>query len=178
MLSESFIYVALEEETAGERVYNLSLLLAAWAISYICGMLNVDVDALDACEDEAVKDWYNKSIRRDQGGLNRAINKRTVRKERVPGGLLRLSHSVGRGPSSIPNYIHTSRHQSPHSSCIITPRLSVHFIISQILKVCLRLVHPQGTSFNDNNGCSETIVHNEENQTSIQSQAQPSISGL
>ena len=48
-------------------------------------MLNVDVDALDACEDEAVKDWYNKNIRRDQGGLNRAINKRTGRKDRVPG---------------------------------------------------------------------------------------------
>ena len=85
VLLESFIRVALEEETAGEGVYNLSLLLAAWAISYICGMLNVDVDALDACEDEAVKDWYNKNIRRDQGGLNRAINKRTGRKDRVPG---------------------------------------------------------------------------------------------
>jgi hypothetical protein len=85
VLLESFIRVTLKEENEGEGVYNWSELLGAWAISYIYGMLNVDVDALDACEDEAVKDWYNKNIRRDEGGLNREINKRTGRKERVPG---------------------------------------------------------------------------------------------
>ena len=85
MLLESFIRVALKEEKEGEGLYNWSELLGAWAISYICGMLNVDVDALDACEDEAVKDWYNKNIRREQGGLDRTINKWMGRKERVPG---------------------------------------------------------------------------------------------
>jgi hypothetical protein len=84
VLLESFIRVTLEEEKEGDGVYNWSELLGAWAISYICGMLNVGVDALDACEDEAVKDWYNKNTRRDQGGLNREINKRTGRKERIP----------------------------------------------------------------------------------------------
>jgi hypothetical protein len=50
-----------------------------------CGPSVREVDALDDCEDEAVKDWYNKSIRRDQGGLDRTINKWMGRKERVPG---------------------------------------------------------------------------------------------
>jgi hypothetical protein len=80
VLLESFIRVILEEKAAG--MYNWSALLSAWAISYVCGLLDVDVDALDTCEDERVRDWYNKKIRRDQGGLNRAINKRTGRKEK------------------------------------------------------------------------------------------------
>ena len=83
VLSESFIRVALEEKAAG--MYNWSGLLSAWAISYICGELNVGVDALDTCGDEGVRDWYNKNIRRDQGGLNRIINKRVSRMEQQCG---------------------------------------------------------------------------------------------
>ena len=56
VLLESFIRVALKEEKEGEGLYNWSELLGAWAISYICGLLNVDIDALDGCEDQAVKD--------------------------------------------------------------------------------------------------------------------------
>jgi hypothetical protein len=76
VLLESFIRLILEEKSS---MHNWSGLLTAWAISYICGALNVGVDALDTCEDEGVKSWYNKNIRRDKGGLNRAINKRTGR---------------------------------------------------------------------------------------------------
>ena len=81
VLLESFIRVILEEEAAGMDDY-WSGLLSAWAISYICGMLNVGVDALDTCEDEGVRNWYDKNIMRDQGGLNREINKRTGRLEK------------------------------------------------------------------------------------------------
>ncbi|KAI9860740.1 MAG: hypothetical protein M1813_005663 [Trichoglossum hirsutum] len=94
VLLESFIRVILEEKAAG--VYNWSGLPSAWAISYVCGMLSVGVDALDTCEDERVRDWYNKNIRRDQGGLNRAINKRTGRMEQrgaVP-GIAILAHEL------------------------------------------------------------------------------------
>jgi hypothetical protein len=56
--------------------------MSGWAISYICGLLNVGVDALDTCKDEGVRNWYNKKIRRDQGSLNREINKRMGRKEK------------------------------------------------------------------------------------------------
>jgi len=79
VLLESFSRVILEEKEAG--TYNCSGLLSVWAISYVCGLLGVDVDALDNCEDKGVRDWYNKAIRRDQGGLNREINKRTGRVE-------------------------------------------------------------------------------------------------
>ncbi|KAI9770577.1 MAG: hypothetical protein M1840_003167 [Geoglossum simile] len=82
MLLGSFIRVLLVEEAAGGIIHSWALLLGAWAISYICGMLDVGVDALDTCEDERVRAWYNKNIRRDQGGLNRAINKRAGRMER------------------------------------------------------------------------------------------------
>jgi len=83
---ESFIRVILEEEAAGMDDY-WSELLSAWAISYVCGMLNVGVDALYTCEDEGVRNWYNKNIMRDQGGLNREINKRTGRLEKKPGAV-------------------------------------------------------------------------------------------
>ncbi|KAN0070899.1 hypothetical protein V8E54_011064 [Elaphomyces granulatus] len=79
VLMESFIRVLLVEKAAGNMKNDWSLLLSVWIISYICGWLDVGVDALDDCEDDRVRDWYNKNIMRDQGGLNRAINKRTGR---------------------------------------------------------------------------------------------------
>ena len=51
MLLESFIRVILVEEAAGMMIHDWSSLLSAWNISYICGMLNVGIDALDTCED-------------------------------------------------------------------------------------------------------------------------------
>ncbi|KAI9772216.1 MAG: hypothetical protein M1840_000965 [Geoglossum simile] len=82
VLLESFIRVILVEEAAGKVVNDWSPLLSAWAISYICGMLDVGADALDTCEDEKVGAWYNENIGRDRGGLNKAINKRTGRMEK------------------------------------------------------------------------------------------------
>lgn len=54
-------------------------LLTAWAISFICGHLDVSLDALDGCPNDDVKDWFNKTIRRGQGGLDKSITKRTGR---------------------------------------------------------------------------------------------------
>ena len=84
MLLESFICVIPEENEAGMDGFWAGC-VSVWAISYICGLLNVGVDALDDCEDEGVRDWYNKNIRRDQGSLNREINKRTGRVEKKHG---------------------------------------------------------------------------------------------
>lgn len=82
VLLESFIRVLLVEKAAGNMINDWSLLLSVWIISYICGWLDVGVDALDDCEDDRVRDWYDKNIMRDQGGLNRTINKRTGRTEK------------------------------------------------------------------------------------------------
>lgn len=82
VLLESFIRLLLVERAAGKMINDWSSLLSVWAISYICEWLDVGVDALDACEDQGVRDWYNENIMRDQGGLNRAINKRTGRVEK------------------------------------------------------------------------------------------------
>lgn len=75
VLLESMIKTLLKEE----QPTTWRSLLTAWAVSYICGYLDVCVDALDGCEDENVKEWYNAAIRRDQGGLDRTRNKRTGR---------------------------------------------------------------------------------------------------
>ena len=72
----------LVEKAAGNMINDWSLLLSVWIISYICGWLGVGVDALDDCEGDRVRDWYDKNIMRDQGGLDRTINKRTGRIEK------------------------------------------------------------------------------------------------
>lgn len=48
-------------------------ILRGWSVGYICGYIDVELDALDGCENEDVKTWYNSAIRRDQGGLDRTI---------------------------------------------------------------------------------------------------------
>ena len=45
----------------------------------LSGYLDVPLDALDSCPDEAVKEWFNEAIRRDKGGLDKSITKRTGR---------------------------------------------------------------------------------------------------
>ncbi|PGH03513.1 hypothetical protein AJ79_07348 [Helicocarpus griseus UAMH5409] len=75
VLLESMIRTLLKDE---EPTMWKSL-LTAWAVSYICGYLDVSLDALDECDDENVKTWYNKEIRRDLGGLDKTRNKRTGR---------------------------------------------------------------------------------------------------
>lgn len=75
VLLESMIKTLLKEE----QPTMWKSLLTAWAVSYICGYLDVGVDALDGCEDENVRVWYNAAIRRDQGGLDQTRNIRTGR---------------------------------------------------------------------------------------------------
>ncbi|KAI9875801.1 MAG: hypothetical protein M1830_007992, partial [Pleopsidium flavum] len=77
-LLESLIKVILEDKDTG-YLKTWQTLLRAWAISYVYGELNVENDALDVCEDADVKSWFNKAIRRDQGGLDRTITKRKGR---------------------------------------------------------------------------------------------------
>jgi hypothetical protein len=75
VLLESMIKTLLKEE----QPTTWETLLTAWAVSYICGYLDVDIDALDGCDDENVKAWYNAALRRDQGGLDRTWTKRRGR---------------------------------------------------------------------------------------------------
>lgn len=35
-------------------------MLETWAISYVCGYLDVSLDALDKCPDTAVREWFSK----------------------------------------------------------------------------------------------------------------------
>ena len=45
--------------------------LECWAISYLYCQLMMPDDCLDSVEDEEVKAWFNKRIRRYEGGLDR-----------------------------------------------------------------------------------------------------------
>jgi hypothetical protein len=45
--------------------------LEGWALSYVYGALMVSDDALDSCDDDEAKDWFNKRIRRFTGGMDR-----------------------------------------------------------------------------------------------------------
>jgi len=80
VLLESFIKVILEDKDTG-YLKTWQTLLKAWAISYVYGELDVDDDALEVCEDADVKSWFNKAIKRDQGGLDRTVTKRKGRIE-------------------------------------------------------------------------------------------------
>ncbi|KAJ2926994.1 hypothetical protein H1R20_g10085, partial [Candolleomyces eurysporus] len=59
--------------------------LSSWAISYLYGQLMMPDDCLDSLEDEEVKGWFDKQIRRYEGGLDRTpahIVKRRGRTEK------------------------------------------------------------------------------------------------
>jgi hypothetical protein len=75
LLLKSFVKTLLQE-TPGSWRY----LLQAWAITYIYGLLMVEDTILDSCDDESVKSWFNKKIRRGNGGLDRVtVSKRVVK---------------------------------------------------------------------------------------------------
>jgi hypothetical protein len=75
-LLESFIKTLLKDSLNLWRS-----LLACWAISYVYGILMVDDDALDSCEDANVRGWFNEAIRRGKGGLDRTTcTKRALRR--------------------------------------------------------------------------------------------------
>src|SRR2546423_5355304 len=74
LLLESFARTLLKEDMSEWRA-----LLTAWAISYVYGELGIADNALDDCNNEDVKKWFNEAIRRDEGGMNRTLNKRVGR---------------------------------------------------------------------------------------------------
>ncbi|KAH4103155.1 hypothetical protein HBH98_074630 [Parastagonospora nodorum] len=70
----------LLQETLGSWRY----LLQAWAVAYTYGMLMVEDTVLDSCDDESVKLWLNKKIRRGNGGLDRIAVSKRAGKFRAP----------------------------------------------------------------------------------------------
>ncbi|KAH6389995.1 hypothetical protein HBI60_183800 [Parastagonospora nodorum] len=79
LLLESFVKTLLQE-TLGSWRY----LLQAWAVAYTYGMLMVEDTVLDSCDDESVKLWLNKKIRRGNGGLDRIAVSKRAGKFRAP----------------------------------------------------------------------------------------------
>ncbi|KAI1937594.1 hypothetical protein LOZ58_000283 [Ophidiomyces ophidiicola] len=79
VLLKSFIAALLNNKAAAATATTWDIILETWAVSYLCGYLDVGVDAFDSCPDNSIKDWYNHAIRRDRGGLDRSITKRTGR---------------------------------------------------------------------------------------------------
>ncbi|KAJ4198968.1 hypothetical protein NW767_008554 [Fusarium falciforme] len=72
-LLTSFVRTIVREPFRGMWTSNLS----AWAISYVYGYSGLGDDALDSCDDEEAKSWFNKEIRRFSGGMDRTtITKR------------------------------------------------------------------------------------------------------
>lgn len=63
----SFIQTRLQEPLEGMWTSTLD----AWAFSYTFGMLMVAEDALDSCDDEEAKEFFNTHTRRLTGGMDR-----------------------------------------------------------------------------------------------------------
>jgi hypothetical protein len=79
-LLESFIKTLLK--TSMNRWRSL---LTCWAVAYVYGMLMVNDDALDSCEDAKVREWFNEAIRRGKGGMDRTTcTKRALRRPITP----------------------------------------------------------------------------------------------
>ncbi|KAI9742568.1 MAG: hypothetical protein M1818_003708 [Claussenomyces sp. TS43310] len=66
LLLQSIIMVYLEEQKHTD-VGDWRIKLATWAIAYLYGELSLRDDILDACQDEGVKDFFNKKINRGSG---------------------------------------------------------------------------------------------------------------
>ena len=76
LLLESFIKTLLKDPRMGAWRSSLQ----CWAITYLWGMLMIEDSALDTSDDEQVKEWFNKHIRRWEGGLDRTtVSKRVGR---------------------------------------------------------------------------------------------------
>ena len=54
--------------------------LSGWAFGYIYGELLLRDDVLDTCEDEKVKECFNKEIKRDSGILELRKNLASLRR--------------------------------------------------------------------------------------------------
>ncbi|MCJ1362430.1 hypothetical protein MMC16_001533 [Acarospora aff. strigata] len=79
LLLESFIKTLLKDPKWGAWRSSLQV----WAISYLYGMLMIEDSALDTSDDEHVKEWFNKHIKRWEGGLDRTtVTKRVGRVQR------------------------------------------------------------------------------------------------
>lgn len=74
VLLESLVRVIVTEKQSP----GWEQLLIGWAIAYMYGQLNLEDGILDS-SDEEVQAWFNKRIRRHEGGLDRISNKRTGR---------------------------------------------------------------------------------------------------
>ena len=79
LLLESFVKTLLQEKPGSWR-----LVLQAWALTYIYGMLMVEDTILDSCDDESVKLWFNDKIRRGNGGRDRVTVTKRVGKVQAP----------------------------------------------------------------------------------------------
>lgn len=80
LLLESFIKTLLKEPRMGAWQSSLQ----CWAVSYLYGMLMIEDNALDTSDDEKAKEWFNKHIRRWEGGLDRTtVTKRVGRVQRA-----------------------------------------------------------------------------------------------
>ena len=66
-LLRSFVQTLVREPLKGMWTSNLDM----WAISYVYGELMVSDDALDSCDEDEVKTWFNESIQRSHGGIDR-----------------------------------------------------------------------------------------------------------
>lgn len=79
LLLENFIKTLLKEPGMGAWPSTLK----CWAIPYLYGMLMIEDSALDMSDDEQVKEWFNKNIRRWEGGFDRmTVSKRVGRVQR------------------------------------------------------------------------------------------------
>ncbi|KAF9630215.1 hypothetical protein BFW01_g396 [Lasiodiplodia theobromae] len=77
LLLKSFVRVYLNQLTPGQWKSTLHV----WCIPYMYCHLMLEEDILDACEDEEVKAWFNKNIKRGEGGVDRTtVSKRVGRK--------------------------------------------------------------------------------------------------
>lgn len=65
-LLTSFVQTLVREPSRGMWTSNLEM----WAITYVYGELMVSDDALDSCEDDEAKSWFNENIRRFAGGID------------------------------------------------------------------------------------------------------------
>jgi hypothetical protein len=74
LLTESFVRTLLQD-TLGYWYDKMS----SWTIPYIYGHLKAEDSLLGSCDNEEVKQWFNKAIRRYEGGLDRVGDKRTGR---------------------------------------------------------------------------------------------------
>ncbi|RDL41221.1 uncharacterized protein BP5553_01200 [Venustampulla echinocandica] len=125
MLLESMIKVILEDDiTCKQKDWQGTL--CGWVISYLYGDLTLRDDVLDGCQDDRVKQWFNRNVKRETGGMSRIREKWALsgvsetdniftRSEQV------LAYSTGRKAS------HKSLGESPDTLTLYLPYEPTHF---------------------------------------------------